>query len=285
MSVVFGLATAVMFATSMLVASRAIRMIGNFSVLAWSAMIGLLITLPFTFATGVPEGLTGMNLVWLGVCGVGNVVGLLLSFQALQFGKVGVVAPIIATEGAIAAGISAAMGESIAPLAAFMLMFIVAGVVVSGIAKDPAPIEHERPVASVAFALASAACFGVSLFSIGHLSESLPIAWLLLPPRLVGVVFVAIPLIAMRRLELTKRVAPLVIASGVAEVIGFTCYSIGAEDSIAVTAVLSSQFATIGAVFAYLLFKERLGRLQITGVAMLVVGVAALSLALNVGSS
>jgi drug/metabolite transporter (DMT)-like permease len=43
--------------------------------------------------------------------------------------------------------------------------------------------------------------------------------------------------------------------------------------------VLASQFAPIAAVMAYVLFKERLGRLQVTGVAILVVGVTALSIA------
>ena len=39
------------------------------------------------------------------------------------------------------------------------------------------------------------------------------------------------------------------------------------------------NFATFGAIGAYLLFKERLGRLQITGVVMLILGVAALTIA------
>jgi multidrug transporter EmrE-like cation transporter len=43
--------------------------------------------------------------------------------------------------------------------------------------------------------------------------------------------------------------------------------------------VLASQFAPIAAVMAYVLFKEKLGRLQITGVVILVAAVTALSIA------
>src|SRR5258707_13359292 len=52
----------------------------------------------------------------------------------------------------------------------------------------------------------------------------------------------------------------------------------GARDNVAVASVLVSQFATISVVVAYVLFRERLGRLQVVGAVLLVVGVTALSL-------
>ena len=72
--------------------------------------------------------------------------------------------------------------------------------------------------------------------------------------------------------------ATFVLVIGVAEVLGFTAFTIGARDSVAVASVLASQFAAIGAIGAYLLFKERLGRLQIAGVIVLVLGVSTLTL-------
>ena len=111
------------------------------------------------------------------------------------------------------------------------------------------------------------------------LSGELPISWVLLPPRLVGVAALTIPLVLARRLILTRGTTPLVIGMGFAEVIGFTCFAIGAQYQVAVTSVLASQFAPISAVMAYVLFKERLGRLQISGVVILVAAVTALSIA------
>ena len=69
-----------------------------------------------------------------------------------------------------------------------------------------------------------------------------------------------------------------VIAMGFSEVFGFTCFAIGAQYLVGVTSVLASQFAPIAAIMAYLLFKERLGRIQIAGVAVIVLGVVALTL-------
>jgi drug/metabolite transporter (DMT)-like permease len=202
-----------------------------------------------------------------------------LAGLAFRVGKVGVITPILATEGAIAAVFAALLGESIAPIVAFLLMVIVVGIVISATAPDPEPLDHERPVLAVALATGGALVFGVSLFAIGHLSGDLPISWVLLPPRLVGILALTIPLALSRRLLLTRGTAPLVIGMGFAEVIGFTCFAIGAQYSVAVTSVLASQFAPIAAVMAYVLFKERLGRLQITGVAILVTAVTALSIA------
>lgn len=276
-SIVFGLLTAAFFASSSLLSSRSVKIIGSASSLAWAMLVGLIITTPFAFASGVPTNL-GVSLPWMAAAGLGNVVGILLAGFALRVGKVGVVAPILATEGAIAAVIAAVLGESIAPIVAFFLMVIVGGIVLSAVAPDPEPLEHERPLYAVALSTVAAACFGVSLFAAGNLSDQLPIAWVLLPARLVGVILIFLPLLLTRRLRITRSTSPLVIAMGFTEVLGFICFAIGAQYQVAVTSVLASQFAPIAAVGAYLLFKERLGRLQIAGVVVLVLGVTSLTL-------
>lgn len=277
-AVVFGLLTAVLFATSTLCSSRAVRIIPSYSVVASAMLVGLVITIPFAAMEGVPDGLTGANLAWFAVSGVGNAAGLVLINEALKVGKVGIVAPIVATEGAISAVLASVMGESIVPAAAFALLAIVAGVVLSATAPDPAPLANERPVRAVLLATVASFAFGVSLFATGYLSDALPTSWLLLPARVVGVLVLAIPLLVAGRLRMRRAAVPFVLGVGFTEVVAFTVFTIGARDSVAVASVLASQFASIAAVAAYLLFKERLGRLQVTGVAILVVAVAALTL-------
>ena len=276
-SILFGLGTAVCFASSSLFSSRAVRMIGPWSVAAWTMVVGLILTLPFTVLAGVPENL-GSTWGWMLVSGAGNVIGLILAAAAFRVGKVGVVAPILATEGAIAAVVAAILGESIAPIVAFLLMVIVVGIVISAIAPDPEPLEHERPVLTVLLSTAGALSFGLSLFATGSISDELPISWVLLPARLIGVVALAIPLALAGRLLLTRRAAPMVAAMGLLEVVGFTSFAIGAQYQVGVTSVMASQFAPIAAIMAYVLFREKLGRLQITGVVVLVLSVTALTL-------
>ena len=73
---------------------------------------------------------------------------------------------------------------------------------------------------------------------------------------------------------LTRAALPFVVASGLCEVGGFACYALGSRHGIAVAAVLASQFAAVAAVAAYLLFHERLTRLQLAGVIAILAGVA-----------
>lgn len=277
-AIIFGLLTAAMFATSTLASSRAVRLISLPSVLAGGMLIGLVLTIPGAIAEGVPPGFTGANIIWFALAGIGNVGGLLLVYGALRVGKVGVVAPIAATEGAIAAVLAAIVGESIAPIAAFILIAIVAGIVLSAMAPDPAPLEQERPLRAALLATASSLFFAMGLFSTGHLSDQLPTSWLLLPPRLIGVLAIAIPIIIVGRMQMTRRALPFVAAVGVSEVLGNATFTVAARDSIAIASVMASQFATISAIMAFLLFKERLGRVQVAGVALLVVSITALTI-------
>lgn len=277
LSVVLGLLTASFFASTSLITSRSVKIIGSASSLAWTMLVGLLITTPFVIASGVPSNL-GASAPWMVMAGLGNVLGILLAGFALRVGKVGVVAPILATGGAISALISALLGESIAPLVAFVLLVIVAGVVLSAVAPDPAPLANERPVYAVVISSLAALCIGAGLFATGNLSDELPLSWVLLPARLVGVLVIFLPLLLTRRLRITRSTAPMVIAMGFTEVLGFVCFAIGAQYQLAVMSVFSSQFAPIAAIAAYFLFKEKLGRLQIVGVAVIVIGVTALTL-------
>jgi drug/metabolite transporter (DMT)-like permease len=98
-----------------------------------------------------------------------------------------------------------------------------------------------------------------------------------LSARLIGTVALTLPLAASRRLALTRRALPLVVSSGVAEVLGFYSYTYGARHGIAIAAVLGSQVGTLAAVGAFFLFGERLTRRQVLGVSTVLVGVACLS--------
>jgi drug/metabolite transporter (DMT)-like permease len=277
-SIVFGLATALCFAASALVSSRAVKVIGAYSTVAWTLALGLVATLPFVARAGMPEAVAD-NAGWLLLAGVGNVSGLVLAGSAYRFGKVGVITPILATEGALAAVVAALLGQSIAPFVAALLLVIVIGIVMAAAGPDPEPLEHERPVVAVLLASAGALVFGASLFAAGHASSDVPIAWVLLPARLVGTLALFVPLLLVRRLRITRETLPMVIATALCEVVGFTAFAIAAQYDVAVASVLASQFAPIAAVLAYVLFREKLGRMQIAGVAVIVLGVTALSLA------
>ena len=272
-----GLTAAAMWAASSLCTSRSTRMLPPVVVLGWVLLAGAAISAPFALSSGVPDGLVGEHLGWLLVVTLGNTAGLLCAYSSLRFGKVGVVAPITSAQGAAAAVIAVLAGEQLAAGAGIALGAIVIGVAMSSIARGGEDEGDRREGLAVSFAIAAAAFFGIGLFAMGRLSEELPVAWVLFPTRLLGVIVLTVPLLVLGRLRMTRDARPLVIASGVLEVLGLVAYNVGAREGIAVAAVLSSQFAAIAAVAAYFLFRERLARVQIAGVVVIALGVAVLT--------
>lgn len=276
-AVLGGLGAAICFSVATLCSSRTSRMIGPASVLAWVALVGLAIVGPFVLLNDVPAGLDAGAVGWLAVSGLGNAVGLLLAYSALRTGKVGIVAPIVSTEGALAAVIALAAGERVTVPVAVTLVLIAACVLVAALAADATPTATAGLRRPALLALGAAASFGVSLYATARVGRELPIAWAVLPARLLGVTIVALPLALASRLRLSRRALPLVVLGGICEVGGFASFTVGAREAIAVSAVLASLFAALAALAAYFLFRERLARDQRIGVAGIVLGVALLS--------
>jgi drug/metabolite transporter (DMT)-like permease len=273
-----GLGAAICWSVSILCSSQSARRIGALSSLAWVMLVGCVFTLPAIALAG-PVSLGVREVSLLGVSGVTNVVGILFVLTALRSGKVSVVAPITSTEGAIAAVIAVIAGEQLAPGAGLVLGAIVVGVVLAASERHPEAIENARfgPIATALLALAAASCFGINLYVSGLIGQELPLAWSALPARLTGVLFIAIPLILLRRLRLTRAAAPFVLVTGLTEVLGIASFAFGAREGIAIASVISSQFAAIAAVAAVILLRERLARVQVVGVATISVGVAVLA--------
>ncbi|MEO8571635.1 MAG: DMT family transporter [Chloroflexota bacterium] len=308
-AIIGGLGAAVLWAAATLCSSRSSRMLGSRLVLAWVMIVGVLVGLPIALVSPGPATIEPSTFALLGLAGICYSAGLQLTYAALKIGKVSIVAPIVATEGAVAALIAVALGDHIGLLAAMMLAVIVAGVVLSTLepgrtdvpAGDfdlvadaidgPAPTNSdpstptatgERPIdtrRAVLFAVGSALIFGVGLVASGKSASLVPVAWVALAARLVGMVVVVLPLALQGRIYLTRAALPLVLIAGVGEVIGSMLSVWGSRESIAIAAVMGSQFAAVASVAAYFLFRERLGRVQLAGVVLIVAGVTVLAAA------
>ena len=301
-----GLAAAVMWAAANLVSSRSSRLIGASSTLGWMMLVGLVLGLPFALVSGPLPPVTPILWVWMAGSGLGGVAGLLCLYRGLRIGKIGVVTAIASTEGAMAAMIAVVAGERLTWLVAVMLCVITAGVAAVAFATGTAeaavqvagqaPIAGQAPVAGAAgsagfragltpetrailFGSAAALCFGFGIYATGQLGAALPPFVAILPVRVVGVVGVLIPLAVTGRLRITRAAFPMVVAIGFAELLGNVAFVVGAKESIAIAAVLASQYAAVAAVAAFFIFRERLSLHQRSGVVAIALGVAILTAA------
>jgi drug/metabolite transporter (DMT)-like permease len=288
-AIIGGLATAVLWATTLLGSARASRLIGPWSTLAWVMFIGLAVTVPLVLLTGSSVSLTDRDLVTLAIAGVANSGGLLLGYGALRRGKVAVVGPVISTEGAIGAVLAIIAGDPLTAVAGALLAIIALGVVLASVEKSgdrvtvegdtrPRPDESGRSAAITAgMALGAALLFGINLFVTSRIANALPLAWSILPARVAGAALVGLPLLLSGRLRLTREAAPFVVLVGLAEVVGVATFALGARDSAPIASVIASQFAGIAAIVAFILYGERLSRVQVAGVVVIAVGVATLA--------
>jgi drug/metabolite transporter (DMT)-like permease len=235
--------------------------------------VGLVISIPPAAISGLPH-LDRSSAGWLVAAGCANVAGLLLTYSALAVGKVGVVAPITSTEGAVAAVIAVILGQQLSGGTTIALVVIALGVALAAHTPGGARGVHLR---SVLLATLAALSFGLGLYASGRNGQTLGIAWAVLPPRAVGVAVIALPLLVSRRWRVTRAMVPYAVAGGICEVLGFAAYAFGARHNLAVSAVLASQFAGIAAVVGWVFFRERLTRVQLVGVVAIVAGVSALS--------
>jgi drug/metabolite transporter (DMT)-like permease len=285
LAVLGGLGAAVCFTVSALCASSSSQEIGADSTLAWVMLIGLVLVVPPTAVLANPAQLSPAVLGLLAAAGVCNVAGLLVEYIAFRRGKVGVVSAIASTEGMVAAVISAVAGARLGLRTGLLLGLVTLGVAVSAASPDKGADPPSTPgsgagsarISGAVLALPVALLFGVTLYATGRAGQRVSVLWALVPARLVGSALVTAPLAIRRRLRLTRRALPLVAAAGAAEVLGVLSYTVGARHGLAVAAVLSSQFAALTVVAAYLIHGQRLSRRQLAGLAAVVAGVSLLS--------
>ncbi|OGO52664.1 MAG: hypothetical protein A2V84_14150 [Chloroflexi bacterium RBG_16_70_13] len=256
--------------------------------LAWVMIVGFSVAIvPAILEAPTAAPLNPTVAVGLFVVGLSYTTGLLLAYLALTVGRVSIVAPITSTEGAISAIVAVAIGDPMSLELAIVLAVITTGIVLAAIERsaDPAP---ESPAGrrthdpaqnrrAVILAISAAAAFSIGLVISARLGASVPLSWIVVASRGVGIAIIALPLVLRGRLRLSRRALPLVLVSGVLEAAGQVLYVIAAQDGIATAAVLSSQFAAIAAVVAFFLFGERLTRVQVVGVVVIAIGVATLS--------
>jgi drug/metabolite transporter (DMT)-like permease len=266
-----------MWGTSTLCSSRSSRMVGAWSASAWVLTFGLVINLGILAISRPVLPTDAPTVGWLVLVGVSNVVTILLVLSALRVGKVSLVAPIVSADGALGAVFAVLAGETLGVTSALLLLVITGGVVLAAVAPENLPVQGERKSLAVTLAIWAVLAAGFNLYATGHVSSSVAVEWVALPPRLIGFAVLAVPLALAGKLRLSRKALPLLLVSGAAEVVAYIAYAISARHGIAIASVLASQFAVVSAVGAYIIFGERLTRLQLSGVVVVICGVSLLA--------
>ena len=273
-----GLGASVCFTISALCASSASRSIGADATLAGVMAFGLALVAPPLVLLGDAGQLTVSTVALLAIAGLSNVLGLRIEYAALRRGKVGVVVPIVSTEGLIAAAIAVVLGLHVSVRVGLLLLLVSVGVTLGAAHPDPpGPSGEHAGVRSAVLAMPVALLFGISLYTTGHVGREVSVLWVLIAARLFGCALFTAPLVVRGVPRVRRKELALVCIAGAAEVVGILSYTIGSRHQLAIAAVLASQFAALSAIGAYFIFDERLTRSQIVGLVIVAVGVGLLA--------
>ena len=246
--------------------------------LAWVnlAAMAIVVTAALAF-DGIPHDVPRSEVAWVAVYGVALVGALAAAFKSMTLGPVGLVSPVISTEGAFATLLGLALGETVGGITGLALGVIVIGIVLSAIDTDPLGGTMRSASAvnrkALLIGLASAIFFAVTLVAASR-ADTLGVLWTIAVGRLAGVLFISIPVLTRERFRRPAGAYRFLALNCAGDLGGFTLFITATKDGVAVPAVLASQYATLVALFGYFVFHERLKPWQWAGVVLTIAGTA-----------
>ncbi len=273
-TIVFGLATALLWGLPDVPLAVAIRRVGWLAVLAGSVVAGTVLVSPLLLFVDRPE-FTARGLALAALTGLLITVGYATAFNAFARCPVSIATPIISCEGAAAAAIAIAFGERPSVGLLVALAAAAVGVVVVSISGRAAePVSR----AGLGFAVAAALIWGAVLALGGPVTDELGAYWGFFLVRAASTIVLA-PFLFRTTVRSGMRSEPRrILIWAVGDTGGTLCYFVAADAGpVALAAVLAAQFATLAAIGGVLFLKERLRPHQWAGVAIVIAAVSAVA--------
>jgi drug/metabolite transporter (DMT)-like permease len=211
-----------------------------------------------------------------------TVSGALALSKAFALGKASIVAPLVTSYGVVTTLLSWAGGEQISLLQLLCIALCVVGVVLSSIHSDPKVPHTTQASSSIAYALLAALFYGTSFWLQGRfVLPSLGPVTMLWLAYLVGLMVLVVIVL---RIDDGLKIPPLkncltLTGASLMNLGGFSSFAWGAvAGSVSVVTVISTLSGGIAAILGYVFFKERLGKVQVLGVVLVLVGAFVLHL-------
>ncbi|TWC60596.1 putative membrane protein [Pseudomonas sp. SJZ080] len=248
--------------------------------LGFSIMSLLLMAFPAFILKSISAPLT----VWLIgiVAAVLTVSGALALSKAFALGKASIVAPLVTSYGVVTTLLSWAGGEQISLIQLLCIALCVIGVILSSIHSDSKIPHTTQATSSIIYALLAAVFYGASFWLQGHFVLPVlgPVTMLWLA-YLIGLIVLVVMVL---KIEDGLKIPPLkncmtLTGASLMNLGGFSSFAWGAvAGSVSVVTVISTLSGGIAAILGYVFFKERLAKIQVLGVVLVLVGAFVLHL-------
>ncbi|WP_370327966.1 EamA family transporter [Euzebya sp.] len=243
-----------------------------------SQVVGLVVLLGAMLV--LPGRLSAAAFAWGLAAGLGGAGGLMLYFRALSIGAMGVTAPVASLVGAaIPVGVGLGLGERPEITAA---AGIVLGVVATVLVSRPADADPTAdPAAQRAGLIAAAAAgvlFGFFFVALDRAPDDSGL-WPLVGARVAGMALL-LGVLALRRPARPARDAVgFATVSGLLDMAANVLFLLATREGLLVlTSVVTGLYPVGVVVLAWLVLRERLGRVQLLGVGLALSGTALIAM-------
>ena len=271
MAVVLARVSSVLWGTSDFFGGTASKKSPSTTVLLWASLIALPVISVIAIVSGdlvFDSSVVG----WGVVAGVSCSIGIVLLYEGLATGPMGVVAPISSTSVLVPVVAGFLRGESPGATQTLGIVIAITGVILAGgpHIRDFRSGGH-RPIF---LALGAALGIGISLLAVANGSETSAYSTLLVMRVVYPVVLIGAVLATRVPRRPASSVLPMVAIAGVGDVGAVTLYGVATQSgSLPVVAALASMFPVMTLVLARQVHGEHLDREQWIGAAMALIGV------------
>lgn len=281
MASLLALLSSLSWGTSDFLGGLAARRVGAIRVLSVSYPAGAVLITVLAWLV-IPGRLTWSSVATAAIVGSVGALAIGLLYAALAQGQMGIISPITAVlSGAVPVVVGLVIGESLSSLA--LAGVVVAGVAVILVSRESGP--HRRtPVAAMILAIGSGLAIGAYLSVLGTAPEDSGI-WVAAIGRWFSTVLVVAILIVMigrgsRRGKSIRYPWILALSAGALDALANAIFQLAAQQGLlAIVAVIGSLYPAATVILARVVLKETLSRIQLVGVFLAFLAVAALALA------
>ncbi len=278
MGILLGILAATVWGIAGVAGGLGARRVGAHRAIAWSMMLGLLLALPLALASGAPGRIDVRTVLWLLLVSAGMLGGLVCVYQGMRLGSIAVVASISATYGGVGAVLSIISGEQPSTITLIALGVAVVAAVLASQGETNVPgLVYANPNRAALLGAGAALLWGIQLWAGGQIGDDVGASWMVASARTVGVVVVALPLIARGAARIDRRTVPYLLVAGFGEVCGMTLFVLSSAYGVAQAAVLTSQYGAVAALIGVVVLKERLRAIQLIGIVIILLAVVLMS--------
>jgi len=284
MVVLLGILSAFSFGIGDFLARFSSQEVGFKNSLFWMLIVGAIfyIILFSIFGSGLNPNSIGLSNSFLS--GILIMFGLLCLYRGLQMGPVSIVAPIAAINPLFVFLIRYALGSEPTLLQWMATIVVISGAILVSVSADSHQeslgLNKQQIKESVVISFIASVTLALGLIFSQEATNTLEPLETVIYIRFFSLLGIAsILLFSKSKIFITKKAIPILFFQGILETTGYFCLvSAYAFDKVSIAVVISSGFGLVTVVLARLILKEKISKIQGSGIFLTFLGVIGLTI-------